>query len=144
MNEVEALDWFRKAAARGLAEAEFNVGRCFQNGLGTAVNDTEAFKWFMMAAEKGLPQAEFEAGLCHRYGRGTAVDLPEAYAWFSLAARRAVPNSREMCEELKGEMTSEQIEEGTRRLDRIAPALPQAPPAPAAAPLQEAAKSPSA
>jgi uncharacterized protein len=52
-NEIEALEWFRKAAAKGLAEAEFNLGKCFQNGLGTAVNETEAFKYFKAAAVQG-------------------------------------------------------------------------------------------
>jgi TPR repeat protein len=132
-NEAEAFEWWRKAAAHGVAEAEFHLGRCFQNGLGTDVNETDAMRCFQAAAEKSLPQAEFETGLCHRHGRGTEVDLPEAFAWFSLATRRAIPNAREMCEELQAEMTPEQIEEGTLRLNRLAAAQPHAPSEQAAA-----------
>jgi TPR repeat protein len=126
-SEVEALGWFRKAADKGLAEAKFNVGKCFQNGLGAAVNEAEAFKWFKEAADQGLAQAEFETGLCHWHGLGTPVDLPEAFLWLSLAARRAMPNARENCEELKSEMTPQQMEDATELLNLMAPMEPGIP-----------------
>ncbi len=120
-DEKEAVEWYRKAAVAGVAEAEFNLGRCFQQGSGTAIDEAEAFKWFSSAAAKGLPLAEFEAGLCHWHGRGTAVDLPEAYAWMSLAARRGIPNASQMAEELKSEMSAEQLENGAARLEGVDP-----------------------
>jgi hypothetical protein len=56
------------------------------------------------------------------HGRGTAVDLPEAFVWLSLAARRSIPNAREACDELKTEMTQEQMEDAMQRLNLVAPA----------------------
>jgi hypothetical protein len=53
--------------------------------------------------------------------------LPEAFVWVSLAARRAIPNAREICEELKTEMTPEQMEDATLRLNLIAPTPAAAP-----------------
>jgi len=40
-NEAEAALWFRKAAAQGMAEAEFKLGKCLQDGLGIPADAKE-------------------------------------------------------------------------------------------------------
>jgi hypothetical protein len=44
----------------------------------------------------------------------------------SLAARRAMPNAAEMRDDLKKEMSQQQIEEGDRHVATMAPSRPKA------------------
>jgi hypothetical protein len=41
-DHAEAAKWFCKAADQGLAEAQFNLGRMYANGIGVRKNDIRA------------------------------------------------------------------------------------------------------
>ena len=43
-NEVEALKWYRKAAEQGYAEAQYDLGFMYANGLGFEKIEVEAMK----------------------------------------------------------------------------------------------------
>jgi len=72
-----------------------------------------------------LPQAEFELGLCFYHGHGTEVDLVQAYTWVGLAAQRSVSAAVGVRDELKEQMSAEQIAEGDRRVAELAPGRPK-------------------
>ena len=49
-----ALDWYRRAAEQGHAEAEHHLGRFYENGLGGLRRDRkEAKKWYHRASVHG-------------------------------------------------------------------------------------------
>lgn len=56
-NRVEAVRWFRKAADQGHAEAQFNLGNCYYNGEGVALDRAEAVRWLRKAADQGHDEA---------------------------------------------------------------------------------------
>jgi len=45
--------WFRKAAERGVADSQFNLGILYARGIGVEQNLAESFKWFSLAAAQG-------------------------------------------------------------------------------------------
>src|SRR5689334_6842286 len=51
----QAAEWYRRAADRGLPEAQNNYGRLLMMGLGVTENDAEAMKWFRRAAAERQP-----------------------------------------------------------------------------------------
>jgi len=51
---TEAAGLFRKAAVRGLAEAQLNLGMQYYTGQGVNQDYTEAAGWYRKAAEQGL------------------------------------------------------------------------------------------
>ena len=57
-NPVLAAYWFNAAASQGLAEAQYNLGRCCMAGYGVEKNLHRALELFKAAALKELPQAE--------------------------------------------------------------------------------------
>jgi TPR repeat protein len=57
-NPVLAAYWFNAAASQGLAEAQYNLGRCYMAGYGVEKNLHRALELFKAAALKELPQAE--------------------------------------------------------------------------------------
>ncbi|WP_010094268.1 tetratricopeptide repeat protein [Ornithinibacillus scapharcae] len=57
-NGEEALSWYRMAAERGDSYGEFNLGLCYENGIGTPVNIKKAKSWYQKAALKGDKEAK--------------------------------------------------------------------------------------
>ena len=60
--QEDAVDWFRKAAENESHEAQFILGRIYENGLlGTKKDKTEAKEWYRMAASSPDPDVAKEA-----------------------------------------------------------------------------------
>lgn len=57
-NGEEALSWYTMAAERGDSYGEFNLGLCYENGIGTPVNLKKAKSWYQKAALKGDKEAK--------------------------------------------------------------------------------------
>lgn len=74
------------AAEEGHANAEFAMGRKYEDGQGVPRNYFEAMKWYRLAAEQGHAIAQYRLGLMYKEGRGIPPDFVEAYMWLSLAA----------------------------------------------------------
>ena len=53
---------FKRDAEAGDAEAQFNLGLCYANGSGVAVDTAEAVKWYKRAAEAGYASAQCKTG----------------------------------------------------------------------------------
>ena len=49
----EALEYFRKSAAQGYTEAQFELGAMYATGEGVKRNPVEARRWMIRAAENG-------------------------------------------------------------------------------------------
>lgn len=54
----EAANWFRDQAERGSAQAQYNLGVCYENGEGVEKDTFEAMKWYRIASEQGHKDAE--------------------------------------------------------------------------------------
>ena len=78
-----AVEWFRKAAEQGLAEAQFNLWVCY-SGKGAAKNLEEAAKWLRKAAEQGLAKAQLVLGAQCKIEE----NLEEAAKWYRKAAEQ--------------------------------------------------------
>ena len=57
-NYIEAIKYFQKAAEKGNANAQYNLGSCYEYGKGVSVDYTEAVKWYRKAAEQGDEDAK--------------------------------------------------------------------------------------
>ena len=91
---VKAVEWFRKAAERGNANAQCYLGYCFKDGVGVDKNYTEAVKWFRKAAEQGNDVAQVNLGVCYENGQGVVKDLAEAVKWYRKAAEQGNANAQ--------------------------------------------------
>jgi TPR repeat protein len=84
----EAVRWWRKAAERGHAKAQFNLGCCYRDGQGVPQDYVEAVKWHRKAAEQNLAAAQGELGDCYARGEGVPEDQVEAVKWYRKAAEQ--------------------------------------------------------
>jgi TPR repeat protein len=88
--------WYRKAADRGSAVAEWMMGRLYFDGKGVIRDFTEAATWFRKAAGEGLPVAQWDLGVIYYRGYGVSKDLATARAWLQKAAARGYAPANEM------------------------------------------------
>ena len=58
-----ALEWYRRAAVAGNAQAAFNLGCCYASGTGVARDLHEARRWFERAAAAGHADATAKLAL---------------------------------------------------------------------------------
>lgn len=94
-----ALEWLKKSAHSGCAEAQVELGS-FYRGTGSLFylwgnavhrferNYSEAAKWFRAAAEQGHPDGQTRFGVFCGLGIGVAKDVGEAANWYRKAAEQ--------------------------------------------------------
>ena len=87
-NQDEALQSIRKAAEQGNADAQNDLGVCYETGDGMGRDQAEAAKWYRKAAEQGNAKAQRNLGVCYEYGRGVGEDPKEAVNWYRKAAEQ--------------------------------------------------------
>ncbi|HOH39553.1 MAG TPA: tetratricopeptide repeat-containing serine protease family protein [Verrucomicrobiota bacterium] len=87
-DEVEAVEWYRKAAEQNLVKAQFYLGICYSQGQGVAKDEVEAVKWYRKAAEQNHAPAQCLLGGCYAEGQGVAKDEAEAVKWYRKAAEQ--------------------------------------------------------
>jgi len=79
---------YQAKAEQGDAEAQFNLGFCYDDGRGVAKNYAEAVKWYRKAAGQNFAPAQFNLGYCYANGQGVAKNYDKAVKWFRKAAEQ--------------------------------------------------------
>jgi hypothetical protein len=92
--EAETIGLLRLAAAKGDADAMFNLGLCYRNGEGVESDALEAYRWFQLAAKQGGALAQCNLGFCYYLGEGVEKDEVEAVRWFELAAAQGLAHAQ--------------------------------------------------
>ena len=57
-DKLQAVRWYQKAAAQGLAPAQYNLGNSYRDGEGTIKDYVEAYKWLNLAAAQAFDNAK--------------------------------------------------------------------------------------
>ena len=84
--DVEALAYFRKAAALGVPEGDYQVAQFYAHGRGGVEPDlSEAARHYRRAADAGVPFACSELGSLYFNGTGVPRDLRRAIECFERA-----------------------------------------------------------
>jgi TPR repeat protein len=86
MNPVQERAMLSNAAAANSADAQFQLGQMYANGVGGAKDDTAARFWFEKAAAQGNSDALDWMGSFAANGRGGPRDIAAAKAYYEKAA----------------------------------------------------------
>ena len=86
--KVEATKWFRKAAEQGHAEAQYKLGKIYEDGRGVEQDGKKAIEWYQKAADRGLHGALYTLGRMYEDGRGVQQDSKKAIEWYRKAAQQ--------------------------------------------------------
>lgn len=90
-----ALKEWAPLAAKGHAQAQFNLGVMYHTGKGVEKDLGEAYSWFLLAAEQGLPQAQNHVGYFLENGIAVSQDHIKAASWYRLAAKQGYWTAQE-------------------------------------------------
>lgn len=85
-----AAQWFSEAAVNGVANARYNLGVLYHQGLGVDRDINKAIGWYRAAAKIGHPEADYNLGIAAIEGIGTEYNPRQAATYFEKAARGGV------------------------------------------------------
>jgi len=107
---------FRKAANEGNAEAQYWLGKMYEERKVSNQDENwcrqEAEKWYRKAAEQNCADAQLDLGKIYlEGGGGVEEDVEDAYKWFALAAAQGSEEAKKKLDELENEkkMTPEKL-----------------------------------
>ena len=89
-NYDRAAYWFEKAAENGVANARYNLGVLYHQGLGVDQNIETALEWYRKAAQLGHPEAQYNLGIAYIEGIGVSYDPKRAAEYFETAAASGI------------------------------------------------------
>jgi TPR repeat protein len=113
-----AGDWYRQAAASGIAQAQNNLGVLYANGLIAPGDDGfGAEHWLVMAAAQGLADGQFNLASLYERGEAIPADPVRALAWFILAARQGHGGALTLADAMQAALTPAQLSQVNTLLD---------------------------
>lgn len=86
INYEKAALWFKEASLQGIANARYNLGVLYHQGLGVNKDVSKAVGWYRAAAELSHPEAQYNLGIAYVEGIGTGYSPPLAARYFQQAA----------------------------------------------------------
>ena len=113
-DDVQARQWFAKAAAQGQAKAQFNLGTLYYNGEGVPKDYQQALRWFRLAADQGEALAQTKIAIMYDHGQGVRQDIIQAYKWYSLATTNGDKPAPQLRNLIVNQMTPAQIAEAEK------------------------------
>ena len=91
---VTALELYETLAGQGNAEAQFQLGLMYEQGLGTDADRQTAQRYYQQAAEQQSPQALDALGTLYLKGEGVIQNFKESLRLFQQAAAQGYPQAQ--------------------------------------------------
>jgi len=82
--------------------------------IGGSVVEARTVRWYRLAADQGYAAAQYNLGLSFANGEGVPENNVAAYMWWDLAAAQGEWSAKQNKEEIKAQMTPEQIAEAQK------------------------------
>lgn len=89
-NLDRAILWFKEAASNGVANAKYNLGVLYHQGMGVREDLGEAMRLYDQAAGMNHPEAQYNLGIANIEGIGVAYNPQKAARYFENAAHQGV------------------------------------------------------
>lgn len=94
---VKAVSYYQTAARRGYSRAEYNMGRCCENGIGVKKDLQKAASYYQRAARRGYADAQDYLGNCYFTGKLKLNQNPQrGYQLYEQAAAQGQPHATHM------------------------------------------------
>ncbi|EUB98668.1 Peptidoglycan-binding domain 1 protein [Rhizobium sp. CF080] len=90
----EAANWYKLAADRGLAPAQYRLANLFEKGTGVSRDLSKAMTYYKQAADAGNASAMHNLAVLYASGAAGQPDYAAAVSWFAKAADFGVADSQ--------------------------------------------------
>ncbi len=77
----KAIPLLKKSAELGNAEAQYNLGFCYQTGTIVEKNQKKAIEWYLKSAEQGFNDAFYQLMMAYGNGEGIDQDPKKAFTY---------------------------------------------------------------
>jgi TPR repeat protein len=77
----KAVPILKQAAELGNAESQYNLGYCYQAGIGVEQNSEKAIEWYSKSAEKGWNDGLYAMMMAYGSGNGIQQDFNKAFSF---------------------------------------------------------------
>jgi TPR repeat protein len=84
----EDVEKAQKAAEKGDAKAQYELGLFYATGLGVSQDDKKAAFWYLKSAEQGNDKAQNNLGYLYDKGKGVPQDDRKAAFWYQRSAEQ--------------------------------------------------------
>ena len=84
----KSFDEVKKAAQKGDAQAQYELGEMYEYGEVTAIDYAEALKWYKKSAKQGNANGQYGVGRIYSNGLGVEEDCVEGMKWYMLSAEQ--------------------------------------------------------
>lgn len=91
-DRAEQIEWLRRGAERGVANAQFQLGLAYALGYGGKEDLVSAAKWLEKAAEHDMHAAQWILGDFYYNGQGVKRDIHKARELYQKAHDNGSPN----------------------------------------------------
>ena len=103
-NELEAVQWYRKAAAQGDAYGEFLLGVAYECGVGVKRDYEQAVDLYRKSVERGCVYGQCFLGSCYEEGFGVEKNENLAKMWYAAARKNDPKKTAEILKGLRTQM----------------------------------------
>ena len=86
-NYEQAVKWWEKASVNNVA-AKYNLGVCYEKGLGTPIDYKKAEECYLISANQGDADAQENLAIMYNTGKGVSQNNKRAFKYFLLAAKQ--------------------------------------------------------
>ncbi len=93
-DEKMAVYWYRRAADKGYAVAQYNMGFILQHGHGLTQNYAEAVRWYEKAIAQGDEKAMNNLGVMYQNGHGVPQNDKKAFELYEESAGKGHMHAR--------------------------------------------------
>lgn len=91
---ASAIPWLRKASDQNNDRAAFNLGFCYECGVGVPKDEEKALHYYYIAANAGNAQGQYEVAMAYLLGKnGFQVDVNEAKKYLDAAIEQEEPRA---------------------------------------------------
>ena len=77
----KAVPILKQAAELGNAESQYNLGYCYQAGIGVEQNSKKAIEWYSKSAEQGWNDGLYAMMMAYGSGNGVQQDFNKAFSF---------------------------------------------------------------
>ncbi len=111
---TQALKRWKPLAARGHAQALYNLGFMHEFGYGVTAGDKQAFNYYLRAAQQGHLQAQHTVAWLYARGKGIAPDPAQAEKWTAISTHSAGHANEDVVQKFADQLASELKKAGLR------------------------------
>ena len=90
----KAFPVFEEYANKGVAEAQIQIGRCYEYGNGVARDEAKAVEWYKKAVDQDYDEGWCCLACCYELGIGIDRNYPKAAELYTIAAERGHPRAQ--------------------------------------------------